>query len=176
MKAMYEHLNEAFRRIFPAGIPKWEIYESPFSEPLSAKVLLYPTEVCMLEKQQYVCLQEFMRLIDESVFAITDLYRLTGITPEEPTWVSLPRQAEFEEVDSHRFMPTTAFCSHKATWGLIISDSEYAIIATKEEYRQQLFTAFEPCLSQWKVLVKDYPPCPEVNRILDWVGIAKNSD
>ncbi len=173
-----EHYQKTLQKIFPQGLPQFELYENPFGEEFSARILLYPTLVCMLEEDHYACLQNFMKLLKEDSVVITDFFRLTDshIHEDDPTWVELPADTGFDVLDSHKFMPTTAFFSPNATWGLIISDSEYAIIATKEEFRQPLLDSFAPCLQQWKTLVADLP-YPEPEEIIAWadrVGVIRD--
>ena len=72
------NLGKYFQHLFPCGLPQFDVIDNPFCEAIKVRQLLYPTDVCMLNKRQFMCLKNYLMAIDEDMFAITDSFRLSN--------------------------------------------------------------------------------------------------
>lgn len=169
----------AVDRVFPGGLPNFVVEDDVFSDDIAAKLILYPTDVCMLTEKQFLCLQNFLRIIGEEKYIITDSFLLNGTMMQEPKWIEFSGNASYSEVQLNCFNPVTAFCSINATWGIVISDEEYAVVGCREQYANHLLHAFCPCKGQRQLFAEEYAKRADlpnkaynkwlVNRVLSWV-------
>lgn len=169
----------AIDRVFPRELPDFVVEDDIFSDNITAKVLLYPTDVCMLTEQQFLCLQNFLRIIGEEKYIITDSFLLNSTMMQEEKWIEFSGNSSYLEVQSNCFNPVTAFCSTNATWGIVISDEEYAVVGCQGQYTHHLLKAFCPCKGQRQLFADEYAKRADlpnkaynkwlVNRILGWV-------
>lgn len=143
-------------KIFPRSLPDFDVINNPFSQTISSYLLLYPTEVCMLTEAQYYCLQAFLSEIGETKFIVTDSVRMADEQSSEPKYIEFLQSANYSQLEETYFMPTTAFYSYSASWGLIISDEQYAIIGTTESNSSIMRKAFIPNILDWKKFSEDY--------------------
>lgn len=168
----------AIDRVFPKGLPNFVVEDDVFSDDITIKLLLYPTDVCMLTEKQFLCLQNFLRIIGEDKYIITDSFLLGSMTQEQK-WVEFSKNLSYSAVESNCFNPVTAFCSTNATWGIVISDEEYAIVGCQEHYKRHLLQAFGPCKGQRQIFADEYAKRADlpnkaynkwlVHKILGWV-------
>lgn len=174
-------------KVFPNGIPfpDFDPEHSPFADHLKPCALLSPTEVCMLTAEQYACLQHFLQSIGEHEFAVADADPQRARVTDDSRTNILGVETTYSDLIEQEFWPATVCFSLNATWGLIISDNEFAVLAASEAYREHLLDAFRPSLVEFDAFVHDYMTRQDlpnhtyaavyVNKMRRWISPEKSN-
>lgn len=165
--------------VFPNGLPNFVVEDNIFASEFTEKMILYPTEVCMLSNMQFICLQSFLKMIGESMYIITDSFILDDSSSGRLNLDVFEADLDYSIIKLLYFNPVTVFCSVNATWGAVISDEEYAIIGCKRQHASCFASAFRCCKEQRQVFASEYAKREDlpnryyneklVNKILSWV-------
>ena len=170
-------MKSLFSSLFPNGLPDFDIVGNPFAENITAKRILYPTNVCGLTNRQYSCLQTFLVSIGETYFYLSDTFSLNGFCADSKPVIQFHRDTSFKEYDKCKRNPVTILLSERATWGIVISDNEYAIVGTIMEYAEHMHIAFQPCDKEQVFFLNNYAKRSnnptyaekEIKRIISWL-------
>ena len=163
--------------VFEKELPVFDVVENPFCTNIIPQLILYPTEVCMLSKKQHQCLQMFLKQIGEDEYFVTDSFKIAE--KKEPKVFN--GSTTHEELMEECLLPVTLFYSCHATWGIVVSDDEYAIVGVVEDYIPKLMNSFEPCISEWECFSKNFATrsdlpnfeqnCCVVEQVLAMIGL-----
>ena len=148
-------MNKISYNMFPSGLPNIDIEKNIFSDSFSKIIILYPTELCALTRNQYLCLQKFIKNIGEDRYAIFDTFMMQNgedhfILQDSTSYL------DYLEFSANHFLPVTAIYSLKSTWAIAISDEQYGIAGCIAEYIPQFMKAFQPCQKEREVFANQY--------------------
>ena len=124
-------MNKIIYNMFPSGLPNIDIEKNIFSDSFSKIIILYPTELCALTRNQYLCLQKFIKNIGEDRYAIFDTFMMQNgedhfILQDSTSYL------DYLEFSANHFLPVTA------------------------EYIPQFMKAFQPCQKEREVFANQY--------------------
>lgn len=168
-------LKKAFSNIFTSANP----FEAAATSELSARVVLYPTNLYYLDEEQFRALMAAITILDEAKFYIsfTELkdapFTAGGPKGEIANWEC--EKLTYEEYLSIDLFMENAIYSASGTWGILLSHELHALFVSSDGF----WNNFSKNYRNWKRDIQDFVKLWErwkVNRGVDisWLPTLLN--